>query len=78
MPRRRKSKRATSKGADSSNAGLPAVRSDGTRDWSYLEARARRETTKNVGQIEAGETFRAQKDTRPEKAPSKGRGGRLS
>lgn len=78
MARRRKSKRATSTAADSASAGLPEVRSDGTRDWSYLEALARRETTRNVGQIEAGETSRAQKETGPEKSSSKGRGGLLS
>ncbi len=78
MARRGKRKQRAAKRTDSAAAGIPPLRSDGTRDWGRLEARATRQARRNAGRIEAGETFRAQKDSAPEKAPSKSRRGRLS
>jgi hypothetical protein len=77
MTRQRGKSRKPKSGRDS-DAALPPLRPDGTRDWSNLEARAKRETDRNAGRIEAGETFRAQKPTGPEGAPSKNRDGRYS
>jgi hypothetical protein len=78
MGRRRGKRNSKHKRSADPTGAVPPLRPDGTRDWTKLEARTKREMDRNVGRIDAGETFRSGKHAGPEAAPSKNRGGKYS